>query len=170
LQDLIAIFGPTRHVDPGQECARAVLIIVYAFVVARVAGRRLFGRWSTFDMIVAVTLGSTLSRALTGTAPLGGTLAASTLLVFLHWSFGQAAARWRPLSGFLEGKPVELLREGRVDEAQRKRFSVSELDVSEALSRQGLGSEAEAERLTLSPSGVISAVPKLRREAGTSRG
>ncbi|MGH8291183.1 MAG: hypothetical protein ACREV7_19635 [Steroidobacteraceae bacterium] len=40
----------------------------------RLAGRRTFARWSALDMIVSIIMGSSLSRALTGAAPLGGTI------------------------------------------------------------------------------------------------
>jgi hypothetical protein len=39
-----------------------------------VAGRRVFGRWAALDIVVAIVVGSNLSRALTGAAQLGGTL------------------------------------------------------------------------------------------------
>ena len=56
---------------------------------------RVFGKWSALDIIVSIMVGSNLSRALTGSAPLVGTLAATTLLMALHWVLAQLAARDR---------------------------------------------------------------------------
>jgi hypothetical protein len=54
------------------------------------------------DIIVAIVTGSTLSRALTGNADLFGTLAATTLLMVLHWALSRACSRWPRVSRMLE--------------------------------------------------------------------
>src|SRR5690242_20367418 len=83
------IFGvgaqTTMHLEWWQECARAVLIFAYGFILLRLTGRRIFGKWAALDIIVSIIIGSNLSRALTGQAPLGGTLLSTTLLIALHW-------------------------------------------------------------------------------------
>ena len=77
-----AVFGITPHITWTQECARAVVIFVYGFAIVRFVGRRVFGKWAALDIIVSVIVGSNLSRALTGSAELWGTLAATTLWMF----------------------------------------------------------------------------------------
>ena len=79
------IFGSGQGLSPGQECARAVLIFIYGFLLIRLAGRRIFARWSALDTVVAIIAGSNLSRAITGPVPLFGTMAATAVLVALHW-------------------------------------------------------------------------------------
>ncbi len=101
-------FGSTGNVTWAQECARAGAIFVYGLACVRIAGRRMFGKWAALDIIVAIIIGSNLSRALTGSAPLVGTLAATTLLVGLHWFLAQAAGRWKIWSVILEGRAVDL--------------------------------------------------------------
>ena len=102
------IFGAQDHITPAQECARAVIVFVYGLILVRVAGRRAFGKWSALDIIVAIMVGSNLSRALTGGAGLFGTLLATTLLLVMHWICAQAAARIGWASRLLEGRPVSL--------------------------------------------------------------
>ena len=51
-------------------------------------------------------VGSNLSRALTGNAHLWGTLAATTLLMALHWLLSHAAARSPWLSHLVEGRSI----------------------------------------------------------------
>ena len=65
------VFGAMGDVSWFQECARSVLIFAYGLALVRSAGRRIFGKWSALDIIVAFVIGSNLSRALTGGAPLG---------------------------------------------------------------------------------------------------
>ena len=91
-------FGPTGLITWWQECNRAVVVFIYGWIIVRIAGRRMFGKWSALDIIVAVVVGSSLSRALTGTVSLFGTFAAMTLLMVLHWLLAQAVARSKLVS------------------------------------------------------------------------
>ena len=79
-----SVLGTMHDVSVGQECARAILIFLYGLVLMRISGRRTFAKWSALDIIVSITSGSALSRALTGSAPLDVTIAAVAVLTFLH--------------------------------------------------------------------------------------
>lgn len=149
------LFGARNALGPWQECARAALIFLYGLVLVRVAGRRVFGKWSALDIVVSIVVGSNLSRALTGTAPLGGTLLATTLLMLLHWLLAMGAARWQGFSRFVEGHAVPLVHEGRLDEAERRFHAVSMADLQESLRQSGLERPEQAEKVALEPSGKI---------------
>lgn len=135
-----AVFGQAGHVTWSQECARAVVVVVYGLALVRLAGRRVFGKWSALDIIVSIVVGSNLGRALTVGAELWGTLAATTLLMVLHWILSHAAARWPRLSHLLEGRSADLTRDGRLDERALARHAVSEANLNEALRGSGLDS------------------------------
>jgi uncharacterized membrane protein YcaP (DUF421 family) len=151
------IFGPAQgSLTAAQECARAVLIFVYGLALVRLAGRRVFGKWSALDTTVSIILGSNLSRALTGSAALWSTLAASTLLMALHWLLARAAARWVSLSHLLEGRAVRLGEAGRMDPGTLVSNAVSDADVNEALRGAGLEHPSGARMIVLEPSGKIS--------------
>ena len=102
------IFGETNYLGVWQECARAALVFAYGLALVRIAGRRVFGKWSALDIIVSIIVGSNLSRAITGSAPLLGTLVATTALMALHWVLAMSAARWPALSHLVEGCAVSL--------------------------------------------------------------
>ena len=131
------------------------MIFGYGLVIVRVAGRRVFGKWAALDIIVSVIVGSNLSRALTGQASLGGTLAATTVLMVLHWLLAQAAARSAWLAGILEGAPIELGRGGSVARAAMRRHSVSHLDLDKALRQSSVEDVSKTRRVVLEPSGKI---------------
>jgi uncharacterized membrane protein YcaP (DUF421 family) len=133
-------------------------VFVYGLGLIRVSGRRTFGKWSALDVIVSVTAGSALSRALTGNAALGGTLAAVTVLIALHWLMAHGVARSRALSCIAEGRPVVLGCGGTLDERARLRHAVSLADIEEALHRRGLDELPQKGRVTLEPNGTINAV------------
>jgi len=102
---LSTIFGETGNLTIAQECARAVLILIYGLAILRIAGRRIFGKWSALDIIVSIIVGSNLSRALTGSAPLLGTIAATTVLVGLHWVLARVAAHRQPSRASSKARP-----------------------------------------------------------------
>ena len=157
------IFGTLGHVSWQQECARAVLIFAYGLALVRFAGRRVFGHWAALDIVVSIVVGSNMSRALTGNAPLWGTLIATTLVMALHWILSHVAARSQRASQILEGRFVRLGENGRVDEALLHRHAVSEADLYEALRGAGLDKLDGARLIVLEPSGKISVLKGERR-------
>ena len=152
------LFGPTGDVTWAQECARAVVIFVYGLLVVRIAGRRVFAQWTALDIIIAITTGSTLSRAMTGSANLFGSILATTLLLILHWALAHASARWPAWSRVLEGPPVRLAQDGRIDHQALLRHAVSPTALAEALRGAGLDSPKSARLIVLEPSGAISVI------------
>lgn len=155
---LQSVFGSTDNVSWQQECMRAVLIFAYGLLVVRIAGRRVFGRWSALDIVISIIVGSNLSRALTGTAPLFGTLAATSLLMLLHWVLAQLAARSAAVSRIVEGKPIELGRDGAIESPVLRRLAVSQADLEEALRQSGIERVEDSRILMLEPSGKISVI------------
>jgi uncharacterized membrane protein YcaP (DUF421 family) len=157
---LADIFGTTGDVNWAQECARAVLIFGFGLLLIRLAGRRVFGKWSALDTVVAIIAGSNLSRAITGSAPLWGTLAATAILMLLHWILAYAVARSPRLSRVLEGRPVDLAHEGQVRKSALRRHAVSEADLTEALRRAGVEDVEDTGKVVLEPSGKISVLKR----------
>lgn len=152
------VFGAGPDIGAGQECARAVLVFGYGWMAVRVLGRRVFGKWAALDIIVSIVIGSNLSRAITGSAPLWGTLGATTLVLVLHWLLAQAAARFGALGRVLEGRPVRLVVDGKVDRAAMRRWSISEGDLEEALRQRAIGGVERVKEGVLEASGKVNLV------------
>jgi uncharacterized membrane protein YcaP (DUF421 family) len=160
-QVLIDIFGVENHLTTAQEGARAVLIFVYGLVLLRLCGPRLFGHWSALDIVISIMVGSALARAMTGSAPLIGTMVAAAVMAFLHVVLAHWVARSNRAAHVVEGKAVTLIDHGRIDHAARKRSKISEADIREALRQRGIDGEEKAanvKRMTLEPSGSLSVV------------
>ena len=151
------IFGQSKNdITMWQMSARALVVFAYGLILVRMAGRRIFGRWSALDIVVSVIIGSNLSRALTGNAPLPAVLASSSVLVAVHWLLAAALAHSRSLSRLIEGKPIHLGENGKIDWKLLKRRTISEADIHEALRQAGLPDEKGTRLITLEPSGKIS--------------
>lgn len=152
---LIDVFGETRHVEWWQELPRAAVVFVFGLILLRLSGRRTFARWSALDIIVSIIMGSCLGRALTGSAPLGGTLLAMALLALLHWLLARAASRSVSLARLIEGGPAILGRSGQLFGLEMRRHNISDADMQEALRKDGVESAAKTRQITLEPSGTI---------------
>ncbi|MES2253957.1 MAG: YetF domain-containing protein [Pseudomonadota bacterium] len=160
---LTAIFGVQQHVTLGQQCARAVLLFFYGLVLLRLSGRRTFGHWSALDVILSIIVGSALGRAMTGSAPLPGTMAAAAVLAALHALLGKAVTRSGLLARIVEGGAVLLARDGRVDREACKAHMISEADLAEALRHEGLDPDGDLNNIRLvmlEPSGKISMIKR----------
>jgi uncharacterized membrane protein YcaP (DUF421 family) len=158
---LIELFGVQNHLSTAQEGARAVLIFAYGLLLLRLCGPRMFGHWSALDIVVSIIVGSALARAMTGSAPLVGTMVAAGVMAFLHVVLAHWIARDNKIARLVEGKAFTLIDNGRIDHAARKRCKISEADLREALREHGIDGEAKADnvkRMTLEPSGKLSVV------------
>lgn len=85
---LRSIFGPAplhEGITALHMAGRAVIAYAGGLVLVRLGKNRLLGRTTAFDIILAFLLGSLLSRAINGGAPMVGSLAAAAVLVALHW-------------------------------------------------------------------------------------
>jgi len=152
------LFGKMHEVNLWQECARVVLIFFYGLVLLRLSGRRTFANWSAIDVVLSIIIGSSLSRALTGSAPLPGTLAACAVLTALHVVLAHGVARSRLFSTVLEGNPIELGNGGSVDQERRRRHMISDGDLMEALRKKGVEDVRETKRIVLEASGEITVI------------
>ena len=138
------------------RCARAVVIFIWGFLLIRFAGRRIFGQWAALDTVVAIMAGSNLSRAITGSAPLFGTMVATAVLVALHWALAKLTTHSSLMDRILEGEAVELGANGVLHDDKMKKWAVSGTDLAQAMRQSGVSRIEDIERVTLEPSGTIS--------------
>ncbi|OHV74394.1 hypothetical protein [Ensifer sp. LCM 4579] len=100
--------APTQEITWWQMTVRAVIVFAYGLIAIRFAGRHAFGKSSALDIVLSVIIGSSLSRALTGNAPLVATLAAMTALVAIHAILSRLSINWQGLDILLKVVSVSL--------------------------------------------------------------
>ena len=145
------------HLDVWQMCVRAVVVFVFGLVVIRLFARKAFGMQTPLDIVLAIVVGSNLSRTLTGEVPFLPTLAATAVLAAMFWLFNHLAIRWGWFGRLVKGMPVTLARDGRLDRLRMRRTAVGEADLEEAARQSGLGGLDAVEDAVLERSGKISA-------------
>jgi uncharacterized membrane protein YcaP (DUF421 family) len=153
-----ALFGIKDHITLAQECARAVVVFFYGLILLRLSGRRTFAQWSALDIVISIIVGSSLARAMTASAPFGGTLAAVALLMLLHTLFSVAISRSEWLSDIVEGNAVPLAHDGRLDDEARRQHFISNEDLEQALRQRGVERVDQTRAIHLEADGKISVI------------
>jgi uncharacterized membrane protein YcaP (DUF421 family) len=162
--DLYGRDGDPGALSPGQMAVRAVVVYAFGLVLLRLGGHRILARYSAIDVVVAILLGSILSRVVNGSAPTVPTLAASAGIVVVQR--GLAALTWwsRAAGRVVKGRSKVLVLGGSPDLRALARHSVSRDDVDEATRLAGYDPERKPlEQAWLERDGRISIVP--RRDA-----
>jgi uncharacterized membrane protein YcaP (DUF421 family) len=158
LEALLGLGQDAAEITVLQMSLRAAVTFPVTLAIVRLGKKRLMGGNTAFDVIVGVIIGSTVSRGLTGNAPLAPTLAAAAAIVAMHWAVSALALRGRGLGWLTKGEPVMLVSGGCLDPAALRRVHISEGDLEEALRSQGLVSLAQVEQARLERNGKISVI------------
>lgn len=144
-----------------QMSARAVLVFVTALIIIRVGNKRIFGKNTAFDIVLGIIYGSILSRAITGNSPLWPTLCAALVLVLLHRFLAFVSYTTEgPFGNWIKGKPVMLIKDGKLQEEQIRKNHLTENDLEEAMRQGGVTGIDQVKYACLERSGEISIIKK----------
>lgn len=143
-----------------QMSVRAILVFFFGLVLIRLFGRRAFGELTAIDIVIAIVIGSSLSRSITGNAPIVPTFAAMAVLMILYWLLIHAAARSMLISRCFKGLPIWLARNGELDLSTMRRAGVGTGDIQESARRSSIGEIERIDEAVLERSGKISIVPR----------
>jgi uncharacterized membrane protein YcaP (DUF421 family) len=162
--DAFGIGVDPLEIGAGAIALRTALIYVFGLAAVRLADKRVLGKNTAFDVVVGVVLGSVLSRAINGSAPLFATMAGVVVLLVLHWLLAFASSRSHRLSVLLKGNAKVLVKDGEILWDEMRRHHISEGDLVEMLRLRGrLAEPKDVGQACLERNGEISALP--RREA-----
>ena len=142
----------------AEMSVRALVIFVYGVIATRVGAWRAFGRWSPPDIIVAIIIGSNLSRTLTGPAPLIPTMVATTVFLAAYWVLSYAASRSLWLDWLFKGSPVPLVTDGAIHTKAMRRWVISRRDLDEALRQKGVAQHDRVAAALLERNGTITVI------------
>lgn len=141
-----------------QMSIRAILVFTFGLVLIRLFGRSAFGKRTALDLILAIIIGSNLSRAITANTPFLPTIAATALLAVCFWLLDCLCARWSGVSRLVKGEPIPVLQNGRFDRRRMLRAGRSEGDIEESARQSGCADLKSVDSAVLERSGAISVV------------
>jgi uncharacterized membrane protein YcaP (DUF421 family) len=158
-----ALIGPDEgHRTALQLSVRAIVLLAFGVVCVRICGRKTFAQASPLDIIVALILGSNLSRMMIGNAEFRPSIAATLVLVVVARLLQVASLRWSWLARWVKSDPVVLVRDGLADLKTMRRHGISEADLAEGLRMEQYEKLQDVRLATLEGGGKISIVPKDR--------
>lgn len=140
---------------------RAVVVFVFVFVLTRALGRRELSSLEPFDIIMLVVIGDLVQQGITQSDDsLTGTLIVLSTIGLLTVGVSYANFRVRRLRPILEGEPLVLVEDGRVNARHlaRERITIDDLTAQARL--QSLASLDDVRWAVLETSGQISFIPK----------
>ena len=133
--------------DALATTVRTVVVYAFALAAVRIGKKRFLSQASAFDVIVAIMLGSIMSRAVQGSTSFGPTLLSGAVLVGTHWLLAALTSRLDWFGPLVKGRSTMLVRDGRVDHEALRESGVSEQDLEQAI-RLEIG-ETEPSRVRL---------------------
>lgn len=138
-----------------------VLAYVTLVVFLRISGKRTLSKMNAFDLVVTLSLGSTLATVLLSkdVALAEGALAFA-VLIGLQFVVTWSSVRTRWVRRMVTGDPVMLLDRGAFLPAATRRARVTEDEVRAAVRSAGLASLNEIEAVVLETDGSFSVVPR----------
>jgi len=157
--DLVVVQEPVL-----EKILRTVIVYAVVVVLFRFGGRRGLAALNTFDFVVLFVLSNVLQNAIIGNdnSVLGGVIGAVTLVV-VNAGLNLLATRYPRLGTLLEGRPIEVIRHGSVDQSVLKRLAMSPGDLEFAVRLQNGSAVHNIQHGYLDPGGHL--VLTLKREA-----
>lgn len=144
--------------------ARGVVVFIAAIIMIRIGDKRFMGRNTALDVMLGFVFGSVISRAITGNAPFFPTLAASLVLVIMHWILSAIAFHSDWFGTFVKGDKRILVRGGEIQWDAMKKSHISRNDLEEAIRSSGNPPDiTQIEKAYLERNGDISIIFRNRQ-------
>ena len=163
LQDVLnRLFGDaSTSLSAGNMALRAVVTFAVTVAAIRLGNKRLFGKGTAFDTVVAIMIGSIMSRAITGSGSMVATWVAGFTLIFLHWGLSWLSYHIDSFGTIVKGHEVKLVENGDVLEPGMRRTGTTIRDLERAIREDGHVPEVSRLRMAyMERDGSISVVPK----------
>lgn len=157
------VFGTVdTDLNALQMAMRAVVTFFVTVAVVRVGNKRLFGKGTAYDMVVAIMIGSVMSRAITGSGSgtMLATWGAGLTLIALHWLLSWVSFHVDSFGPIIKGHEVQLVKDGEILEAGMRATGTTRRDLDRALREDGNAPDVSGIRMAyMERDGRISVVP-----------
>jgi uncharacterized membrane protein YcaP (DUF421 family) len=127
------LFGEGEKLNMLQMSMRAFVMFCIMLLLVRFTGRRAFAKKSSFDNIIVIMLGAVLARGVVGASPFWSTVAASVVMVIMHWIIAWLAVKNRVLERLIKGTYIRLYDKDKIVDNNLAKTGISENDLHESL-------------------------------------
>lgn len=158
-----------------EEVTRVVIIGVATYValvfLLRITGNRTLSKMNSFDLVVTVAFGSTLSSVLIDDSiTLAVGIVAIALLIFLQFVVTWLSVRSRSISRLVKTQPTLLLKDGRFLQDALKKTRVTENEIRSSIRRHGYGGVELVHAVTMETDGSLSVIAQSNRGSASALG
>jgi uncharacterized membrane protein YcaP (DUF421 family) len=141
---------------------RAVVVYAFLLMLLRFTGKRQVGQLAPFDLVLLLVLSNAVQNSMNGgDNSITGGLILATTLVALNWFVGWLTFRSKRLEEIIEGRPVILIHDGRIDHRALRSVQMTSHELKAALRGEGCAGEEEVRFAVLENNGHVTVV---RRE------
>jgi uncharacterized membrane protein YcaP (DUF421 family) len=140
----------------AEKIIRPVIVYVALIVLLRVVGKRELAQLNPLDLVVILSLSNTVQNAIIGndTSLIGGLVGAAALLG-INALFAYLKFRNKTAEELLEGKPVKIIEQGKLNEREMQKELMTESDIDIIAHENGLDDRHDIDRLLLDPNGTF---------------
>jgi uncharacterized membrane protein YcaP (DUF421 family) len=128
---LETIWGSGEKLGITSMSVRAFCAFIIMLILIRLGGMRIFGKQSAFDSIVTIMLGAIISRGVVGASPFLSTVAACTIIVFVHRMLSIATVHYQKFGAIIKGHKLLLFEDNHFNHDNLYKAGISENDVHE---------------------------------------
>lgn len=133
------------------------LIVYFAMVLLlRIFGKRELAQLNPIDFVLLLLISEAVQNSIIGddTSLSGGVIGVATLLG-VNYLMAFIKFRVQPVERLIEGSPITLIENGKIDEKALRREMMTEDDLEVIAHEEGLDKADEIEKLTLDPNGTF---------------
>src|SRR5688572_15239484 len=141
------------------QVGKAAAYYVGLLVVVRLAGKRLAGQTTTFDLLILITLGVVLQTTALQDGAANALIFIGTVFA-MHRGVALLCSRSRVARNLIRGRPRPLVRDGRVIEEALTAEGVTHAELSAGLRKLGFARPEDVKLAVLEETGHISAVAR----------
>jgi uncharacterized membrane protein YcaP (DUF421 family) len=139
---------------------RGAVVYVFLLVLLRLTGKRQVGQLAPFDLVLLLVLSNAVQNSMNGgdNSVTGGLILATTL-VALNWIVAFLTYRNRHFEAWVEGRPVILIHDGRVDHAALRRVQMTKHELEASLRAEGCAGPEHVRFALLENNGHMTVIP-----------
>ncbi|HEY4136075.1 MAG TPA: YetF domain-containing protein [Alphaproteobacteria bacterium] len=142
-------------------------VYLSVILLLRLSGKRELGQLTPFDFVLLMLISEGASNALTaGDDSWAAAVIVITTMLLLNAALGILTTRFARMERWMEGRPLFLVRQGRVLYETLRRESISNNELMAALRQNGCFRPSQAEYAILETTGEISVK---KRDSSESR-
>jgi uncharacterized membrane protein YcaP (DUF421 family) len=144
--------------EPLLQVLLALVYYAALVTIMRLAGKRLAGQTTTFDLLILITLGVVLQQTVLREGTLNALVFVATVFT-AHRLLAIWSARSKRVRRIVRGAPRPLIRDGEVAYQALADEALSYDELLAGLRKSGINDPREVRLATLEETGHISAIP-----------